>query len=81
MAAALTRADAARTGVRHMEPPSLWIQILLGIVALLIFVTFLPGARAALERSRQAQHRDWRGFLVPIVLVVAFVLFLISMVR
>ena len=64
-----------------MEPPSLWIQLLLGVVALLIFVMFLPGVRAALERSRQAQQRDWRGFLVPIVLVVAFVLFLISMVR
>lgn len=64
-----------------MEEPSLWTKILLGIAALLMLFWFLPGARAALARSRQAAQRDWRGVLLPLGAVVLFVLFLISLVR
>jgi hypothetical protein len=33
-----------------------------------------------LEQSRQAENKDWRGALLPIIIVVIFVFFLIKMV-
>jgi hypothetical protein len=60
---------------------SLWEQILIGVVAVLVVLWFRPGIRAALERSRQAQERDWAGVLIPIAVVVIFVLLLIALVR
>lgn len=60
---------------------ALWEQILVGVLALLVLMWAWPGARQAMQRSRDAQERDWRGVLVPVGLVVLFVLLLISMVR
>ena len=57
-----------------------WTAILLGIMVLLILFRSGPGLRAMLERSRQAEERDWTGFLLPIALVVLFVLFLLKSV-
>jgi ABC-type sugar transport system permease subunit len=58
-----------------------WTAILLAIMVLVVLVRSGPGLRALLERSRQAQERDWSAFLIPIVLVVLFVLLLIKLVR
>jgi hypothetical protein len=58
-----------------------WTAILLAIMVLVMLVRSGPGIRALLERSRQAEIRDWTGFLVPIALVVLFVLLLIHSVR
>jgi succinate dehydrogenase hydrophobic anchor subunit len=58
-----------------------WTAILLAIMVLVMLVRSGPGIRALLERSRQAEQRDWIGFLVPIALVVLFVLFLIKSVK
>jgi len=55
-----------------------WEQILLGILALLLILWFRPGIKAALERSRRAEHKDWKAVLLPIGLVVLFVIFLVS---
>jgi hypothetical protein len=60
-----------------MESPSLWEILLLGAVALLVIFFFRPGIKATLERSRQAEHKDWQGALIPLGLVVLFVLFLL----
>jgi hypothetical protein len=57
----------------------LWEKILLGVLALLLILWFRPGLKAALQQSRQAEHKDWRGVLIPIGIVVLFVLLLISM--
>ncbi len=59
---------------------ALWEQILLGVLALLVLFWMGPGARSAMERSRDAP-RDWRGVLIPVGLVVLFVFLLISVVR
>ena len=64
-----------------MGQPATWEKILLGAAALLILMWFLPGIKASLEHSRRAERKDWRGFLIPLLLVVLFVLFLISMVH
>jgi hypothetical protein len=64
-----------------MQAMAWWQQALLGLIAVLVVWWSLPGIRAALARSRQAEHKDWRGALLPIGLVVLFVLLLIALVR
>ena len=50
-----------------------WEQVLLGIGALLLVFFFWPGAKAAMEKSRQAENPDWGGVFVPIAAVVIFI--------
>lgn len=57
----------------------MWEILLAGVVALLLIFWFRPGIKAALERSQQAP-KDWRGVLIPLAIVVAFVLVLILIV-
>ncbi len=64
-----------------MPEMSTWEMLLLGAMVVLVLFWLGPGIRATLEKSRQAQSRDWSGFLLPIAIVVLFVLFLISSVR
>jgi hypothetical protein len=61
-----------------MEPLGTWEAILLGAIALLVIFWFRPGIKATLEKSRQAKEKDWKSVLIPLVLVVAFVVFLIA---
>jgi hypothetical protein len=63
-----------------MENMSTWEMLLLGAIALGVLFWAGPGIKGMLEQSRQAQQRDWAGFLVPILLVVLFVIILIKMV-
>ena len=60
---------------------AIWEQIILGMAAALIVFLFWPGARAAMERSRQAENPDWKGALIPIGAVLLFVILLIVIVR
>ena len=64
-----------------MESMTGWQQVVLVGVVLLVLWWTLPGVKAALERSRQAERRDWRGVLLPVGVVVIFVLLLIALVR
>jgi hypothetical protein len=59
----------------------LWEQILLGIGAFLILFFFWPGAKVAMERSRQAENPDWKGALIPVGVVVLFVILLITIAK
>jgi hypothetical protein len=63
-----------------MEPVSTWEAVLIGVVALLVTLWFRPGIKAAFERSRTAEQKDWAGVLLPLALVALFVLLLIAMV-
>jgi len=58
-----------------------WEQILLGGAALILLFLFWPGVKIAMEKSRQAENRDWMGVLVPVGLVVLFVVMLIIIAR
>jgi hypothetical protein len=60
---------------------AMWEQVLLGIGAFIILFMFWPGAKAAMQRSKEAENPDWVGALIPIGLVVLFVVFLIFMAR
>ena len=63
-----------------MQQLSTWEMLLIGAIAVLVVMWFRPGIKTMLQQSRQAENRDWAGFLIPIALVVLFVMFLISMV-
>ena len=59
----------------------MWEKILLGMGAMLMVLIFLPGARAALERSRAQTDPDWKSALIPIAVVVMFVMLLLYLAR
>jgi hypothetical protein len=63
-----------------MDMP-LWEQLLIGAGALLLVFLFRPGIKAALEKSRAAEQKDWKGALLPIGAVVLFVVLLILLAR
>ncbi len=58
-----------------------WEQVLLGIGAFIILFLFWPGVRAAMERSKVAENPDWKGALVPVVLVILFVILLVYIAK
>jgi len=62
-----------------MQTFSTWESILLGAMVILVIFWMSPGIKAAMAQSRQTKP-DWKGFLIPMVLVVMFVIFLIMMV-
>ncbi len=55
-------------------------QLMWGAVAILALFLFMPGIKAAMQKSREAENKDWAGALIPIALVAAFVAFLIMAV-
>jgi|TARA_B100000809_G_C14635874_1_gene350343 hypothetical protein len=59
----------------------LWQQLLLGMSGVVIFFIFWPGAKAAMERSKEVENPDWLGALIPIGIVVLFVIVLILLAR
>ena len=63
-----------------MEPLALWEQILLGVFAVVLLVWFLPGLKASLKQSEEQQEKDWKGLIIPLILVILFVFLLISLV-
>ena len=63
-----------------MEQMATWEMLLLGVLLVLVLFWIGPGVKAMLEKSSQAEERDWAGLLIPIALVILFVLLLISMV-
>jgi hypothetical protein len=59
---------------------STWEMVLLGAIALGVLIWAGPGVKVMLEQSHKAESRDWTGLLLPLLLVIAFVIFLIQMV-
>lgn len=59
----------------------LWEQLLIGAIGLGVLFLFRPGIKNAMEQSRQAENKDWKGVLLPVGLVVGFVILLIMLAR
>ncbi len=59
---------------------AIWQQVLLGVFALLALFVFWPGVRAAMQKTEQAEEKDWAGVLLPVAVVILFVIFLIVLV-
>jgi len=57
-----------------------WLKI--GSAALMIgmLVFIYPRMRDAMKNSPKGSSEDWKGYLIPLVAVIAFVVFLMSIV-
>ncbi len=60
---------------------AIWEQVLLGVGGLLLIFFFWPGARAAMEKSRQTENPDWGSVFIPIAAVVIFIVLLVMIAR
>ena len=56
-----------------------WEKILLGVLVLVVILWFFPGVKTMMQQSREAP-KDWPTVIIPLVAVVAFVIFLIAVV-
>ena len=58
-----------------------WVKIgsALFLGAMLIFI--FPRMRHAIKHSPKGTMQDWMGYIIPILAVIAFVIFLIMSVR
>lgn len=56
-------------------------QLLLGVAALVLVFLFWPGAKVAMQKSREAENPDWKGALIPVGMVVIFIFILIMFVK
>jgi hypothetical protein len=61
--------------------PGLWMKIgsALLIGAMLVFL--LPRAKHMMQNSPKAGEGDWKAVLIPLLLLVLFILFLITIVK
>ncbi|MCC5859826.1 MAG: hypothetical protein JJT90_16830 [Ectothiorhodospiraceae bacterium] len=57
-----------------------WEMVLVGMLAALLVMWFLPGIRASMKRAEEQQEKDWRGALLPLLMVALFVMVLIMLV-
>lgn len=55
------------------------ITYALGLGMMLVFLW--PRAKAMITHSPKAEKGDWRSVMLPLLAVIAFIIFLIQMVR
>lgn len=60
---------------------ALWEKILLALFGLILIFWFLPGIKASIQRSKQAEEKHWGTVIGLAALLVMFVMFLIWSVR
>ena len=58
-----------------------WMKLLYASALILMLVYLIPRAKQMMEVSAQAENKDWKGIIIPLIAVVIFVIFLISLVR
>jgi hypothetical protein len=62
-----------------MQALSMWENVLLGAIVLLMIFWAGPGIKQSIARSKQAKS-DWPALLLPLALVILLVVFLVAMV-
>jgi hypothetical protein len=62
-----------------MESNSVWENLLLSLLVLVMLYWMMPGIKANMANSRMVKA-DWLSVIIPIGAVVLFVIFLIMMV-
>ena len=60
-----------------MDSMSVWEQVLLGVLVLLVLFWFGPGLKVAFKERRSASQEEWLSVLIPIGLVALFVILLV----
>ena len=58
-----------------------WMKLLSAIVLVMMLVYLAPRAKQMMEASAQAENKDWKAVVIPLIAVIVFVVFLISLVR
>lgn len=58
-----------------------WEKIGVLVLAAVLIIFWGPSALRAARNAPKGTAEDWKGFLIPILLVVAFVILLIMSVR
>jgi hypothetical protein len=58
-----------------------WMKVIyaLGLGAMVVFM--YPRAKAMIKHGPKAKSGDWRGVIIPLLLVILFIIFLIQSVR
>jgi len=59
----------------------MFLKILLAGIFIMLIWRMWPVAKAWMENGPRAQKGDWNAVLIPLLMVVAFVAFLILLVR
>ena len=59
----------------------MWMKVSYALILGAMLFVLWPRAMAMLKNSPRAEAGDWRSIAIPLLGVVLFVLFLISMVR
>ena len=68
-------------GMEMMESGGMdWMKILSAMFLVAMLVYLIPRAKQMMEMSAQAENKDWMGAIIPLIAVVGFVVFLVSMV-
>lgn len=62
-----------------MEELATWEKIALGLIMGAVALLAFPGLRRSLKDAPKGTGNDWRGVLVPLVLVILFVFLLVKL--
>lgn len=57
-----------------------WLKILSALFLGIMLIWLLPRAKQMIKNSPKGSAEDWKSAIIPLLLVVLFVLFLISVV-
>jgi len=57
-----------------------WMKILSAVALGMMIIFLLPRAKQMMKMSAEVENKDWMGFLIPIVGVILFIVFLVSLV-
>ena len=57
-----------------------WMKLLSAIVLIVMLVYLVPRAKQMMQASAQVENKDWKAVVIPLIAVIAFVIFLISLV-
>ena len=60
---------------------ALWEQLLAGALGLLVLFLFIPGIKATMEKSKNAEEKHWGTLLLLTIVLIAFVMLMIFSVQ
>jgi len=60
---------------------ALWEQLLAGALGLLVLFLFMPGIKATMEKSKNAEEKHWGTLLLLTIVLIAFVMLMVSSVQ
>lgn len=58
-----------------------WMQILAAITGILLLFMILPGVKASMQKSREAEEKHWGTVVLIAAVLVGFIMLLVYSVR